>query len=106
MIAIESTNEHPLASLNRFFSANADAYRRLMATGDIGDHYRNSNSNRSGRPHDATAQEIELSTQRAIAMIAEGHPLSYAARKIGCKVPALQRRLYTRGLNVSKIRNQ
>ena len=104
MIAIESTNEHPLASLNRFFAANADAYRRLMATGDIGDHYRN--KKRTGRPHDATAQEIELSTQRAIAMIAEGRPLSYAARKIGCKVPALQRRLYTRGLNVSKIRYQ
>ena len=104
MIAIESTNEHPLASLSRFFSAHGATYRRLLATGDIGDHCRSKKG--TGRPSDISAQEIELETQRAIALIAEGRPLGYAASKIGCNANALRQRIYSRGLSVRKIRNQ
>ena len=100
MIAIESTNEHPLASLSRFFSAHGDTYRRLLSTGDIGDHCK-------GRGR-ATASQADIDSQMdaAIRRIRKGEPAHAVARDMGVNESTMHARLRNRGLTVRKIRNQ
>ena len=98
MIALEATPDHPATSLSKFFESHLKQYRE-MANADI---YEGRKS--KGRPDWRSAEVIEETTNEAIEMIARGQTLGQAARKFGITINTLQQRIYTRGLNVKKIR--
>lgn len=94
--------EHPATSIMRFCAAHRDKYRQLLACGDAADQP----ANLRGKPSWLHQERIEEETQDAIDMIANGMSSRAAARALGMRPGTLQQRLNSRGLNVSKIREE
>ena len=85
----------------RFVESLKLQMEQMMRVGDVLDCSRN----HRGQPRQEHRAEIEEETQIAIGLLREGKSATQAGQYIGISGVALQQRLFTRGTNITKIRN-
>jgi len=87
MIAIDSTEEHPMSSLSRFFAANQKRFEMLCRCGDV-----------------SASTTTRADLDDIITLTKDGYSVPRAARKFNRTKGAVYAMLQNEGLSVTKIR--